>query len=154
MKILSQRDPAWAALKLGASQLTIGRYGCTTTAMSMLTDYFGNYGSPAEIAAHKGWYTKPGEKPGPGLVKWTSLNFKAMKFARRLYGHNAGAIKASLQDPDGAVILEVANGSHWVVALGYDMLGRMKIADPWTGKRTNMSDYGNDITGSAHFIRR
>ena len=40
---LSQRDPQWGDLKLGESNLTINRWGCTTTALSMLSDYFQSY---------------------------------------------------------------------------------------------------------------
>lgn len=144
MKILSQRDPQWSSTKLGASSLTIGRYGCTTVAMSMLTDYFGKWMSPKQIAEHKDWYTKD------GLVNWSALKIPAMSFEKRLHGRNDAEINESLQDPNKAVILQVEN-YHWVVCLGKDVFGRYRIADPWFGDKATVNRY-KIITGSAHFI--
>lgn len=36
---LKQRDPRWANLKLGFSNVTIGGYGCAITALAMLLNY-------------------------------------------------------------------------------------------------------------------
>ncbi len=146
MKILSQRDPSWSAVKIGASNLTIGRYGCTVTCMSMLTDFFGNWGTPKQIAEHKEWFTKD------GLVKWTALKLKAMDFEKRLYGRNDAEIDISLKDPNKACILEVEH-HHWVVCLGKDLFGRYRIADPWFGDKASITRY-KSITGSSHFIRK
>lgn len=145
MKLLSQRDPRWAALKIGASNLTIGRYGCTLTCMSMLTDYFDHWGSPEQIAGHDEWFTKD------GLVNWKALKLKAMSFEKRLYGRNDAEIVKSLNDPNKAVILQVEN-YHWVVCLGKDIFGRYRIADPWFGDKASINRY-KSITGSAHFIK-
>lgn len=146
MKILSQRDPQWSAHKIGSSTLTIGRYGCTLTCLSMLTDYFQHFGTPAQIAEHKDWFTKD------GLVKWDKLNLKAMTFEKRLYGRNDAEIEKSLKDPNKAVILQVEN-YHWVVCLGKDVFGRYRIADPWFGDKASINRY-KIITGSAHFNYR
>lgn len=143
---LSQRDPKWANDKLGLSSLTVGRYGCTTTCISMLSDYFGSYASPKIIAAHANYYT------ADGLVLWKNLQFKAFNFVERLFGFNESRIDASLKDPKTAVILEVDN-SHWVVAIGKVPFTHIyRIADPWDGK-TKFSTAYRRISGSAHFIR-
>ena len=146
MVILSQRNPRWSKCKIGVSSLLVGRFGCTVTAMSMLTDYFGIWGSPEQIAGHNEWFTKD------GLVTWKNLNLKAMKFEKRLYNRVDTEIMASVEDPDKAVILEV-DYSHWVVCLGRNIFGKYRIADPWDGKKKLITAYG-EITGSAHFIRR
>lgn len=146
MKILSQRDPTWSKEKLGASTLTIGRYGCTTVAMSMLTDYFGKWVSPSQIAAHRDWYTPD------GLVKWAALKMPAMSFEQRLFGRNDAEIMESLSDPEKGVILQVEN-YHWVLCLGKDVFGRYRIADPWFGDKALVTRY-KSITGSAHFTKK
>lgn len=147
MKLLSQRCALWADDKLGASSLSVGRYGCTSTAISMLSDYFGHYVSPADIAKHKEFYTKD------GLILWIKLKFEGFGFEKRLYGRNDAEIQISLKDPKKACILEV-QGKHWVVCTGKDILGRYKIADPWFGDLSTMSRYKDEITGSAHFEQK
>lgn len=148
MQYLSQRDPRWSQVKLGASPLTVGRYGCTTTAMSMLTSYFGLCQWPDKIAKVASNYTPQ------GLVIWKNLKFDAMRFSQRLYGRNDKAIQESLKDPNKAVILEVDNGQHWVVALRKTILGNdYVILDPWTGKKTTACGTYHNVTGSAHFIK-
>lgn len=149
MLILSQRDPRWSQVKLGSSSLTVGRYGCTTTSISMLSTYFGGVIWPNEIATDIKKYTSD------GLVNWSSMDFPRFKFEKRIYGRNDAEIMASFNDPNKAVILQVDNGQHWVVCLGKTFFGNdYKIADPWFGdKRTACGTYKN-ITGSAHFIKK
>jgi hypothetical protein len=151
MIYLSQRDPEWKDRTLGSSKLTIGDYGCTTTCISMLSDYFKPWASPAVIAGHKDFYTKD------GLILWGKLDFPHFKFEKRLYGRNDFEIMASVEDKDKAVILEVQipKGKHWLVCLGKELLGSgYKVVDPWTGLKSSTSKYGNLITGSAHFTRK
>lgn len=147
MLLLSQRDPKWADTRLGKSKLTIGKFGCTITCIAMLSDYFGHDVTPDQIATKLARFTPE------GLLIWQSLNLPTMKFEKRLYGQHPDAIAESLRDPNKAVILEV-QGKHWVVALGKDVLGRMRIADPWFGDRSTMNRYKGQITGSAHFIQK
>lgn len=145
MKILCQRDPMWASLKLGVSNLTCARFGCTTTSISMLSDYFGCYKSPGELASNKNYYTRD------GLILWSATSFACFRHAKRLYGYNATEIDISLKDPNKAVILEIWNKSHWVVAIKRDLFGNYVIADPWDGKKKTIK--AKDITGSSHFIK-
>lgn len=144
---LSQRDPRWSFTKMLPSSLTIGRYGCTTTCISMLSDYFGDFYSPASVAQKKLQYTIA------GLIIWTSIAFEKFRFGRRTYGWNTAEIDASIKDPNKAVILEVANGSHWVVAIRKVPFSKHYfIVDPWDGKVKTTLSYKN-ITGAAHFLR-
>lgn len=145
MKLLSQRDPLWADKNIGASTIKVGRYGCTLTCLSMLSDYAGAWMRPDVIAGQKEWFTKD------GLVIWTKLGIPGLIFEKRLYGKNEAEIDESLKDPKKAVILQVQN-YHWVVCVGKNWNKSYRIADPWTGKRANMSKYDHDITGSAHFL--
>jgi len=147
MKILSQRNKFWANIKLGSSNLTLGRYGCTTTCISMLSDYFGAFFNPDTLARNVKLYTSD------GLIIWKNLMVANFKFERREYGRNDTEIMKALKDPNRAVILEVANHSHWVVCIGKTLFGNYKIADPWFGDISTMARYKNDITGAAYFQR-
>lgn len=150
MIILSQRNPFWSTLHLGSSPLTVGRYGCTTTCIAMISDYFGHYKSPLCLAQQPGLYDAAGK------IIWSELNhlFLGMVFEKRVYGRNDALIKESLADKDKAVILEVDHGQHWVVALGKTLIRNdYRIADPWFGDKSTAVGRYHNITGSAHFKR-
>lgn len=151
MIYLSQRNPLWAAIKLGQSNCTVGKFGCTTTCISMLSDYFKSYVSPAGLAAQTLKYTKD------GLIIWQSVdNIPNMHFEKRLYGQKDDEIMASLKDKKKAVILQVNNGQHWVVALRRSLWNKKDyiVCDPWTGKQCSALKVYHNITGSAHFIAK
>ena len=112
----------------------------------MLSDYFGCFIWPAQIATERKFYT------AGGLIIWRNLDFSCFKFERREYGRDDDNIRAAIRDPDRAVILEVAH-SHWVVATGHNWLRGYSIADPWLGDRATMRRYNNRITGAAYFQR-
>ena len=148
MKILCQRNPKWSTIKMGSSKLTLGKFGCTTTCISMLSDYFGCYRSPEELAHNANNYTKS------GLVIWQNIIFNKMSVGWREYKRDDKKIQEYLKDPNKAVILQVDNGSHWIVALRPTILGKDYVcADPWTGKKClAIKDYHN-ITGATYFHR-
>lgn len=149
MKRLSQRDPKWCNHKLGSSSLTVGRFGCTTSCLSMLSDYFRCFITPSQIAEHIEWYTKD------GLILWINLNFPFFKFVKRGYGQDDIEIQTYLKDPKKAVILEVNNGQHWVVAIRKTLFGKNYIvADPWLGKDVDCKKVYGNITGYALFSKR
>ncbi len=114
----------------------------------MLTDYFGCYQSPAWIAASKDLYTQD------GLVIWAKAVFPKMAFEHREEGRNDANILSALKDPNRAVMLQVDNGQHWVVALRKTLFWNdYVVVDPWFGdKRTACGTYKN-ITGAAYFKR-
>jgi len=142
----SQRDPKWADTKMGSSNLTIGRYGCTTTSIADLSTYFGDNLTPYQVSQTISYIQ--------GLVIWTTCKFTKFHFLNRERLRSDINIKAALDDPNRAVILNVANGSHWVVATGWDNINKVfKIADPWIGDRSDMRRYNNNITGAAYFGR-
>lgn len=149
MIYLSQRDPRWSTWLLGKSKLTVGRFGCTTTAISMLSDYFGGFVAPKDLAKDENLYTTG------GLIIWGNLNLPTMKFVKRLRYRNDTEIQKSLNNLNEGVILEVDYGSHWIVAVRKNLWRTDYICvDPWTGKVCNaIGDYKN-ITGSAHFTRK
>lgn len=144
MKILSQRRPLWAEKRIGNSKLTIGRYGCTITCLSMLTSIFGDFVLPDEIADHKEWFTHG------GLVVWGALKLPHIAFEKRLCDKYVKEIEESLKSPEKAVILEIWSKSHWVVGIRKTIWGNYAVADPWQGKIITIAP--SDITGSAHFV--
>lgn len=145
---LCQRDPIWSDQTIGTTMMTVARWGCLITSMSMLTDYFGNYRDPATLAK-AGSIIKYNSS---GQVIWDTVKLSCMKFERRIKYREDVEILRSLKDPDKAVCLEV-DGSHWVVATGKNLLfDGYKIVDPWTGRSSTTGAYKN-ITGSAHFVR-
>lgn len=143
MVILGQRDYRWSGIRLTPSKLTCGRYGCTTTCISMLSDYFKCFRMPSEVIGTNIKYTKD------GLIMWEAINFPKFAFEKRVRTFDPSAIQVSLKDPKKAVILEVDH-SHWVVALSKNLFGGYNIADPWTGKKSTTRSY-RAVTGSAHF---
>jgi len=145
MKHLSQRDTRWSKDKLGASTLTVGRYGCTTTAISMLSDYFGCHKSPLEMAHNVHNYTDS------GLIIWSHLNLDKMRFVLREHGHNDMGLQKALKGINTAVILEVDH-CHWVVAVRKNTFSQdYTIIDPWDGKKKNCFKTYKKITGAAYF---
>lgn len=147
---LSQFDSRWADKKIGNSGLSLGRFGCTITCLSMSLSDFGVMMLPPEIASRTDWFTKG------GLIIWAQvekglrdmLSGKTVSL-RRYYGRNDGAIRQNLR-PGSGVLLEVANGSHWV-KVDRKMLFRndYNCRDPWRGKGcAAIGDYRN-ITGYA-----
>lgn len=115
----------------------------------MLTSYFGNFIYPDVIAKKETNYTKD------GLIIWQNLQFDAMTFEKRLYGENIIEIQKSLLDPNKAVILNVNDGQHWVVALRKTLFGNSYIvADPWFGDKCDVRKRYRNITGTSHFLRK
>ena len=114
MKILCQRNPLWAEKKLGASSLSIGDYGCTSSMLAEINNRFGANATPADVAAHKEWYTSA------GLILWPKLDLKFAIFEDmgRVYGFNEARVLEALNDPNNkAVGLEVnipKAGKHWL----------------------------------------
>lgn len=159
MKMLSQRDPLWASVKMGQSDLTLGKAGCTTTVVSMISDDFGCFKSPLEIAHNVHNYTEG------GYILWQSINevFKVqMRFVWRGYGEkgvgyvsevkNLAPIMQALANPNQRVALQVNDGAHWVKLVRKNAVGKDWTAiDPWTAKECQvLRDYHN-ITGFAIF---
>lgn len=149
---LSQRDFRWADLRMPPSNLTLGRYGCTTFCLLMLADFFGCFVTPEKFIKENIKYTDHNYPAGAGLAIWGSLKLDNMKFVKRLHGFFPKEVDKSLVgSPKTAVILEVANRSHWVVAIRKVSFSKHYfIVDPWDGKVKTTAAYKN-ITGSAHF---
>jgi len=112
----------------------------------MLSDYFGCYLTPSELAHNAHNYTKD------GLVVWSDLSFAKFKFVKRTYTRDDSAILDALKDPAKAVILQVNNGAHWVLALRKNLFGNSyTVADPWLGDKCDVLKRYHNIVGAAFF---
>lgn len=143
MIYLSQRNPLWATKTIGKTKLILGRWGCTISSLSMISDYFKDFRTPAEIAA-KDWFNSG------GLIVWNRLKFATFKFVTRFYGLQRGLIDEALKNRFKACLLEV-NKCHWVVGVRrIPLTDHYIIVDPWTGKKTTtIGKY--KVTGGAIF---
>lgn len=145
---LCQLDQPWAKLRLLPSNLTVGRYGCTTCCICMISDYFECYRNPAQAIDTNIKYTKD------GLVIWGSINFRNFKFEKKVFGWNTKEIDESIKNPSKAVILNVNYGEHWVVALRrIPFSTHYFIVDPLDGRIKTTKGYRN-IVASSHFIKK
>ena len=148
MTLYSQRDPRWRAVEIGDTKRTLGQVGCVVTSIAMLCSYFKPDRTPPELLK-KLIFT-----PDARLI-WQSCNFENFKFHRRIYQRNDENIRLALTDPKWAVILEVADKTHWVVVTGVTLFKKTyKIADPLFGDRATMNRYQNNITGAAFFKKK
>lgn len=113
----------------------------------MLSDYFKCYQTPKQLALVKSNYT------ASGLVLWNAMHFDKMKFVWRDYKEDHAKIKDSINDPKKAVILQVSNGRHWVVAtqvVGDDYA----IVDPWDAQTKLAKKVYHNVTGASHYIAK
>lgn len=149
---LSQLDPRWSKNLLGSGPLTIGRYGCTTTVLSMMSFWVGKPMLPPSIAANKGWYTDSNYPGGPGLILWNKLQIPGLKFKERVRAYDRAKILKDLADPKMLVGLQVNNGQHWVWLLSKVPLSQdFYCADPNGGVKCKVFGKYHNITGSVHF---
>ena len=142
MNTHNQLDPKWRGLTLGRTWATMARYGCATFALSMMSERFGCYRSPEDIAKNPRHYNTR------ALILWKNVAFDKMVFEKRLRKRNYPAIDASLA-PGRGVLVEV-NWAHWLLVLEKD--GNDYIAiDPLGGQTVHVIEKYGRITGSVHY---
>ena len=144
---LSQRDLRWAKKLLGPSNCTCYQYGCTTTAISMFSDWYGEYKDPG-VLARSLTYTKG------GLLVWSSIGkvFKTITFKWRFYSHDRKLITDALSSRNDTVLLNVDRGKHWVAAIYHIPLVGYMCVDPWVG--ANRTYKYSDVVGGTLLTRK
>lgn len=147
MKYLSQRDARWSTKLLGPSKCTVYQYGCTTTAISMFSDWYGEFKDPG-VLARSLTYTKD------GLIIWQSIGkiFKTITFKWRFYSHDKKLITNALSSKNDTVLLNVDRGKHWVSALYHVPFVGYRCTDPWTG--FNRTYKYSDVVGGALLTKK
>lgn len=128
MILLNQYDQRWSNIKMLPSNLTLGRYGCTTTSICMLSDYFKCFVIPSQAVDHNIKYTKD------GLIIWQSIKFDKFEFSGRYRQFSQPVIDECLKNPLKAVIFNINGGAHWVTGISKLPFGYYKVYDPWGGK--------------------
>jgi len=118
MKLLSQRDPAWANVKIGSSNLTLGIDGCVITDLSMLTDWYNRY-LKAGVFRNPEWIAKNLDFTPSGLIYWKSVKKLGFNFDWRFYRYDEGRILPALSGKLTACLLRLYEGTktHWVVGI-------------------------------------
>jgi hypothetical protein len=142
MILLKQSDPRWANISIGDTNLTLARWGCTITGLSMLSHYFGEFLWPHEIAK-KPWFNERGE------IIWQIIDLKKFRFVDRVYFEDKKRITEAIRNPKQGCLLQV-NLSHWLTGMG-NMLVDYTAADPINGKKCWIKHEYGKITGCAIF---
>jgi len=147
MQRLSQRNPIWAAHKIGKTKFTIGKLGCTITSICMIhSKFYRNYIKPHEAAGEWKFDSR-------GRIFWTSSDFTGMTFRWRGYANDKEVISEYANDPKKGVIVEVGY-KHWIAVGPKSILGLQRYYDSWDGtwfyKGGLKKKYGR-ITGYALF---
>lgn len=126
---LKQTDKRWRNIRLGRSNATVGRYGCTTTALCMALEKLrGYFCNPANAARY--WaYNRKGE------ILWNLTKFDGMKFVWRGYFFDLKKVKEYANAAHLAVIIPVNYGAHWVYVDHVATNGDVAIIDPINGKK-------------------
>lgn len=135
MNYLSQRDPRWKDLKLGYSDTTIGQFGCTITALSIIL------GSTPDVVNLR-IKAVNGYAEG-NLVIWDKLEeaFPGIKI-KRVWSYDNADVLANvpnvLVEVDGKPI---GGYRHWVV-----FIGNKKMIDPWDGLEKSTTSYNSPLS--------
>jgi hypothetical protein len=138
---LSQRDPAWAGLKLGRSAYTVGGAGCAMVSACMEATLVRPDLRPDELNT---WLSANGGYTSGGLLYWAKVAeyVDGMDFVTyhkwRTSPADMALVRAELAE--GPAILQVdfhpggALDTHFVLALR-EHAGDIEILDPWDGQR-------------------
>lgn len=146
MFVLSQRDKRWSDAKIGKTDFTIGKLGCTITSICMLfTKFYRKELMPSEVS--RVW-----SFDAQARLLWTKTKFDGMKFIWRGYDFDKAEIIKYASAKNQGVIVEV-DKSHWC-AVRFIIGGLIVLADPWYGDTLWYwgTRYKN-ITGYALFIK-
>lgn len=119
MKLLSQKDPKWAKVKIGQSNFTLGNSGCLITDISMLSDWYSRYRGIGEYHDPE-WLAKNLRFTFDGYLYWSSITKElAFKFDWRFYYYDENRILPALTGKNTACLLRIYDGAkaHWVVGI-------------------------------------
>lgn len=145
MEGISQLDPRWAHVTVGKTNATLGRIGCTTTALCDLSHKLDPNSTITPAQAAKAWsYT------ADALILWTATQFESLTFLKRNYMANWTEIEDYAKADDRGLIIEV-NHSHWLAVRGISDAGKIVVMDPIDGNVYEGLPSKYSITGYATF---
>lgn len=147
---LSQNDPRWSRVTIGHTKLTIGRYGCTLTALTMLLNYFRSSNlTPIEV---NDALTQAGGFDSLGRLLWSVVSkvYPEVKFTKRARNYNNWEVSLYVYAKRLPVMVEVyfpaTREPHWVLFIGF-----RRMIDPIDGTIKKTSTYSP--TGYSLFDR-
>lgn len=146
--LYKQTNPEWKDVKMGKSNCSLGRFGCTTCSICMISSKFGAH-LPPPVAAGKYVYTID------GLLDWSASDFSPLKFVARVRGYDEKRLKEWLKDSNNTAIINVKNRwipFHWVAADRFSIIG-LNGFDPIDGMPLRLKRK-YEILGFALFSRR
>jgi hypothetical protein len=145
MNVISQKNPKWATTRIGYSNATLSRWGCTICSLCMLLGKLQNrFVNPADAAKYWNFNSK-------GEILWNETEFNGMKFVKRYYSNDGGKIYDYANHEDMGVIVEV-NHNHWLYVDKVEG-SKYTIFDPWDGKKYDGLPSKYKVTGFALFER-
>lgn len=127
---LTQWDSRWMNTIVVTS--TIGRIGCTITALSILTGNSVHFDDPNAVNTICD-FTNLNHKLGPNLIIWESIKkLQGVAGYERIWDNShIDKIKKAIDDGHG-VLIECENGAHWVACMKYG--AGWDCVDPRTGQ--------------------
>jgi hypothetical protein len=147
---IKQEDPKWAGDPMGPNG-TLGQYGCTVTALTMLLCYYGINITPADF---NNWLRDHNGYVDGSYLDWS----KAQEYINSMLPNQGklaqigglATVTAEL-NLGHPVVLHVpgpTEDGHWVLAVpppGKD--GTFNVYDPWTGSLRSISS--NQVKGDS-----
>lgn len=146
---LKQGDQQWANVWIGKTNYTLKKVGCTTTAISVLTAWYGRYVTPAKLARLL-TYNSNAE------IIWKSINDVCpFDFVWRYYQYDKAKLLEILYSDDNSAIVRVpyAGAAHWLAMIGYDAKRGFIAIDPLYGDSCFVFERYGSINGFAEFKR-
>lgn len=163
-KYLCQRDPRWAATKIGSAPFTAGQKGCAFTSLLELFQAMTGKKVSAkqyiELVSNPKLFTDKNHKDGPGLILWgpmcAALNamFKtSFTFDYAEYTNIRRNQVNALKDAKRGCLLQVNNGAHfvtlWKVPAGETK--ELTVCDPWYGDLEPVLKMYHNVVGARYF---
>jgi len=147
MERLKQGDTRWNNVKIGRTNMTLGRWGrCITSICMVISELDLAYPTP-DIAARR-WVFDTGEHEGK--IMWGKCDFGDVKWVGRFKNFDPLTIEKYANDKNKGVIVEVDN-YHWLAVNRWEH-GKPVLYDPLLGDE--LSDYTKRykrITGHSLF---
>ena len=135
MTKLSQRDPKWANEKLGTSNTSVGNFGCTITALTMLAGLDSVSDTNSRLKGVNGF-------SNGNLLIWSKIESAIpwLKFKWRGYSYENDPVKTAISQAGGCLVevngAPIGGSKHWVLYIGDG-----KMIDPWDGKEKPTISY-------------
>jgi len=152
--LYKQCDSKWANDKLGTGSLTICQAGCAMSSYAMALNTLNETlsGTVINPGTLNTWLIKNGGYVDGNLLVWASADrLGKMKFNHYYTGYKSlspSDLQSHVEKGD-PVVVNVRDGSHWVLVIGYQNSTQFYVNDPGFSNTYYMySDMGNFVVYS------